>query len=84
MPKGIYKRTEEHISQNIKNLNHFSWKDKKRPSFSREWKKNMGKSHIGFKHSEGAKRKMSIAHKLIGTPWLVDRRQPQETIEKRK
>ena len=34
-------------------------KGKKRPSFSDEWKRNMGKAHKGKKHSEESKLKMS-------------------------
>ena len=86
MPKGIYKRTPEHISQSIKNFKGGwqYWKNKKRPPFSEEWKKNIGKSPIGFKHLQTTKEKMSqIAKEKHFGKWMIGKKIPQETINKR-
>jgi hypothetical protein len=39
------------------------WLGKKRPSFSEEWRKNIGKSHKGLKKTEEAKIKIGLGNK---------------------
>jgi hypothetical protein len=47
MPTGVYPRKPENT---IKNGN--AWRGKKRPPFSKEWKENLSKSHLGVNTRE--------------------------------
>lgn len=68
MPKGIFKRTEQHNKNISKALT-----NKKRLPFSKEWREKLSKSHKGWKGywlgkkiSEETKRKMSKTAMILG------------------
>ena len=85
MPTGIYKRTENHIKKGTDNLlkYRFTWKGKKRPPFSEEWKRKLGEVWRNKKHSEETKKEMSKIAKEKGFgKWMIGKKHSDETKKK--
>ena len=80
MPIGIYKRTQKHKEQAIKNLS----KVKKRDSLGKKWKENIGKSikkhwktkRKNWKHSISTREKIRKSH--------LGKKQSEETKQKKR
>lgn len=51
---------------------------------SEEQKRHLSEIHLGKKHSEETKAKMSEIRKKIGAPWMNGKKHSKETIEKMK
>ena len=73
MPKGIYKRTEEHKRNISKAL--------KGHKLTEETKQNIREAHKGKKLSEDHKRKISISSKGK-IPWNINKKLSEETKKK--
>ncbi len=65
MPRGLYLRTEE-----IRKKASIAKKGKKRPPFSKEWRKKLSKAGQNRKQSEVTKRKISESHKGKKNPFF--------------
>lgn len=75
--KGGYHHSEETKERISKSL-----KGRKPPPFTEEHRRNIGKTSKGRKHSEGARLKMSVAHK--GKPsGMLGKKHSREYIENR-